>query len=356
MTAAMAALAVCMGLYVPVVPAQFSRAPYLQWVEPDAITIMWQTRSPAPTIIEYGQGALEHRLVDLQPKRDHEVRLTGLLPNRWYKYRVRAGSAKFDGMFHTAPAGPRPFRMVVWGDNRTLPERHARIAELMARWHPDIAVNVGDVVTHGRVLEEWDREFFKPATPLIWRVPFYVAIGNHEGNAKWFYKFFCFPKPENYYAVTYAHARLVILDTNQDLRPSSPQGKWLRRELQSPAFKRAWWRFTFYHHPAWTETGHGHDGALQYIVPLQEKAGVDVSFSGHVHDYERGRHGGTVYIITGGGGAPLVPARRNDLPEVEVWQSRLHFCVVDVGLKTCRIRAVDINGAIFDEVVITKRR
>ena len=41
------------------------------------------------------------------------------------------------------------------------------------------------------------------------------------------------------------------------------------------------------------------------LVPLFEKYDVQMVFSGHDHDYERGTVNGIKYVVTGGGGERL---------------------------------------------------
>lgn len=341
---------------LPPVPDSFLKGPYLQNVTPTGVTVMWETVQEECGRLEYGSGRQFDRAVSGVSARIHELRIRGLMPNRWYRYRAWADGKPAEGVFHTAPTDARPFRFAVWGDNQEYPVRHARGCELMRRHCPDLAISVGDVVTDGRNYDQWGKQFFEPARELLRTTPAYVAMGNHHRNAHWFYDFFSFPAPrhENYYAFTYGGARFVVIDSIQELSPAGPQYSWLVREMKSPAFQRATWRFTFFHTPPWSEgwpEWAGDEEVRRWIVPLHQQYGVTASFSGHTHDYERGFRDGTCYIVTGGGAGSLDPWAR-DYPHVTVYHSTWHFCLVDVGLKSLRLRAIDYSGRCIDDVTL----
>ena len=73
--------------------------PYLQWVTPEGITVMWETTRPSTSVVEYGEFAekaaegeeptLPKRLVLEGTRRLHEVRLEGFAPESAVYYRVR---------------------------------------------------------------------------------------------------------------------------------------------------------------------------------------------------------------------------------------------------------------------------
>jgi hypothetical protein len=96
--------------------------------------------------------------------------------------------------------------------------------------------------------------------------------------------------------------------------------QWAEEDL---AKSDARWKFVFFHRPPYTGGTHTGDERVQAaIVPLLEKAGVDVVFAGHSHVYERtyllqnevvlqadkGSYTklpgspGTLYVVSGAGG------------------------------------------------------
>ncbi len=346
----------------PPEPMAFNKLPYLQNVREDGITIMWETTQPADSRVEYGpDSTYGFSVSDTAKVKIHEVRIKGLDPETTYHYRVRSDTlVSADATFRTAIFPSTPFRFAVWGDSRTDISAHARVVRAMVRWHPDIAVNVGDIVTRGSVYSQWSDEFFTPAHPLMVNTPVYVSIGNHEGNAHWFYDFFSFPPPEDYFSFNYGNAHFIILDTNKPYYPGSPQYKWFEDDLKSSARKKATWTFVFFHHPPWSQQwdspGYTGEAAVRrYLVPLLEgEDHVDFVFNGHTHDYERGFRNGVYYIITGGGGAALDRTKTGNWPHIAVWLSQYHFCVLDVNGPDLVFKAVSPTGVILDSLRLHK--
>ncbi len=360
--------------------------PYLQHVTQTSMTIMWETAQPCTSAVEYGEAEwvkkgqpvpLKNLIEEDEKKTIHELVLKGLKVQTNYLYRVSSvddDAAKVASeiyTFQTAVRKDSPFAFVVIGDNRTYPERFAKIIARAWAERPNFMLNVGDVVTDGNVKEQWLDEYLRPAAELMRRVPTYVAIGNHERDADWYYKYVSYPKPENYYSFDYGNAHFAIIDSNKDLSPNSEQYKWLKKDL---ARSKARWKFVLHHHPPYSsdENDYGDtyrgksrlgDMNVRQLVPLYEKYKVDIVWYGHIHDYERtwpirngkvDRKRGVIYIQTGGGGAELedfAPTRSWFTAKVlRNWQ----YCLVAVHEETLRMMAYDIDGRMYDYLELKK--
>ncbi|MCD6352338.1 MAG: metallophosphoesterase [Armatimonadetes bacterium] len=353
--------------------------PYLMHVTQNSIRIMWETAEPATSEVLYGPSAaeLKQKASSTDYVTIHEVKLTGLKPETIYFYEVRSVSkkgavARSDVYcFRTALHHDTPFAFAVVGDTRTYPERFARLCDLCWRERPDLVVNVGDVVSNGQVKQQWIDEWLKPGTRLMAYVPTYVAIGNHERNAQWFYKYVSYPPPEDYYSFDYGNAHFTIIDTNQDIKPGSKQYQWIERDLAS---SRATWKFVFHHHPQYSTDSDDYGNAFEgpselgdldtrVLVPLYEKYHVDMVFYGHIHDYERtwpllqGKpvtKGGVIYVQTGGGGAELEdfgPLRSAFTAKMySGWQ----YCILTVHGSYLRMVVRDIDGKMIDWLELKK--
>jgi predicted phosphodiesterase len=343
--------------------AAFVKGPFVSQVTSDSATITWETDVAAQSTVYYGAGsAPETAVSDPVPVTLHKVVLTGLEAGVLYAYRATSGMTDQTGTFKAAPRAEQPFRFVVYGDTRSDPETHRRVTVSVAQSRPDIVFHTGDLVGAGRDYPGWDTEFFEPAGELILNRPFIPVPGNHEysgGGPPWFFYFFNRPLGEGWFAMTYGNTRFVMLDTNVNYSAGSPQHNWLVQELQSGPYRNAAWHVIVFHHPPFTCTaGHSDDPAIQsQLVPLFEQHGVDVVFCGHSHAYERYLHNGIHYIVTGGGGAPLYPLAIDITPPIRLFGlSADHYCVADVDLSagTLAIRALDLNGQIFDAVTLSK--
>jgi len=360
--------------------------PYLQHVTQTSMTIMWETNQPCTSVVEYGQAEwlkkddptpLKNMVEENNNKTIHELDLKGLNVQTDYFYRVSSVNAESEKAaseiysFQTAVRNESSFAFVVIGDNRTYPERFAKVTARAWAERPNFVVNVGDVVTNGNVKEQWINEYLGPAADLMRRVPTYVAIGNHERNADWYYKYVSYPKPENYYSFDYGNAHFSIIDSNNNLSPNSEQFNWLSKDLSR---SKARWKFVFHHHPPYSsdENDYGDtykgksklgDMNVRQLVPLYEKNKVDIVWYGHIHDYERTwplRDGkvdqkrGVTYIQTGGGGAELenfAPTRSWFTAKVlSNWQ----YCLVTIHNGTLRMMAYDIDGRMYDYLEMKK--
>ena len=365
----------------------FLAPPYLQNVSPTGITIMWETPGEFPGYVEYQESMYAPPArVEVKPAALAQVHLDDLQPGRSYMYRVvLAGQAGPWHTFRTAPAQAAAVRFTVWADSQSHPEIFEPLVDHMARFRPDLAVGVGDNVGRGGNLDEWVDQLLWPIRGLAAEVPFYAAIGNHEyggfdRTCPPFERYRDHPSAgsgnEYWYSFDYGPARFIMLDPNQEdgplgqrISPGSPQYQWLARELADAA-QRARWIFVFFHQPPYSECWGGgyYDGEphlRQEIVPLLEQYQVDIVFSGHTHDYERGlphppydpatgTGNQVTYIITGGGGGTLDDHKYRDWPQLDLPdhpaqpksdaadQGRYyqhHFCLVEVDGDTLHFTA-----------------
>ncbi|HHE65475.1 MAG TPA: metallophosphoesterase family protein [Bacteroidetes bacterium] len=353
--------------------------PYLQHFTQTSITIMWETNLPSSSIVEFGESTPLSQRVELNDMATiHEVHLTGLKPQHNYFYRVISRNNSGDDVvasdiftFQTAVREESAFAFTVVGDNRTYPDRFKKISEKMWAERPNFVLHVGDVVTDGREKEQWLTEFLWPAQELMRRVPMYVAIGNHERNAHWFYDYLSYPQPENYYSFKFGNAEFFIIDSNEDFTLESKQVKWLENALKS---SKAKWKFVAHHQPPYSsdENDYGDtyfekselgDLNIRQLVPLYEKYHVDIVWVGHIHSYERtwpvkgnkiDEKNGVIYIQTGGGGAPLenfAPTRSWFTAKVlSNWQ----YCLVIIHDGTLQMMAYDIDGKLYDYLELKK--
>ena len=162
-----------------------------------------------------------------------------------------------------------------------------------------------------------------------------------------------------------------MVDSNRNVGPGSEQYVWLKKRLAS---SKAKWKFVSYHHPSYTSdendygdmwsgpSTHG-DLRIRALMPLFDQYGVDIVWNGHIHSYERTwplkggkvvETGGTIYMITGGGGGGL------ETPgPVRAWfQTNVrggpHWCYIAVNGGTLELKAFDLEGRLFDVLTLRK--
>jgi acid phosphatase type 7 len=357
---------------------RFVARPYLQFITRDSATIMCETSRPCIATIEYGtQLPYTMKFESGEPSRMHEMVLQGLSPQTPYFYRVRCRNEDGtelvgdDLTFQTVVDAQTPFAFAVIGDTQKNKPVIERLQAFAFSQRPNFEIHLGDVVDKGADRAEWTQELLEASWPLMSRICMYPAIGNHEENHSNYYTYFSLPGPEYRYTYTYGNAQFFVIDTNKPVDPESEQYRWLDREL---AASTAVWKFVYHHHPVYSsdEDDYGDtykgpstygDMRLRPLAALYEKHGVDISFNGHIHAYERTwpiREGrvdmsrGVRYISSGGGGGGLESTGPN-----RSWFSQRvyrghHMCTVMISGKTLVLQAFDLEGRLFDTMEINK--
>ncbi len=349
---------------VDAVRSPFPRGPYLGAVTPGSITVSWTTKNAVPSLVQYGESSTyESGIADSQRAVRHDVTLTGLTENRLYHYRVIAGSdTGSDFTFRTAPARPIPFAFVTYGDTRSNHEAHVRVLKQIFKADPRFIVNTGDLVARNTETN-WD-EYFADlcrSTSVGQTIPIYASPGNHESGQMYYDNLFL-PRnnpddTEAYFSFDYGGVHVISVNTEIKYDTESAQYRWLVQDLGSPASREAAFRVAFWHRPPYSSgSGHGSDSEARTILgPLMKEYRVDVVFNGHDHTYERTIPiDGTVYIVTGGGGAPLYNFRTSN--EWTAYKEKTyHFCLVSVDNLTMKIRMIRDDGTEGDSTIIRSR-
>ena len=334
--------------------------PYLQSVARNEATVRWETAGPSTGRLAWGANP-ECPLAAEEPGEStrHEIRLTGLSPATRYWYRIADPTSSVAGPFTTERNRASPLRVVVYGDDRTGHEAHAQVVAGAAASEPDFALNVGDLVESPS--EDLWRTFFAIEAPLISRVPLFPALGNHEGDGERYLQLFRLPDEGTghgrYYSMRWGLVAVLALDTQQSVAPGSLQYAWVEQKLaELAAVPDIVFTFCVLHHgPYCAASGHGSNLEVRsYLVPLFERYGVDIVFSGHDHVYERSTVNGVKYVVTGGGGAPLHPAGHGWWTEVSA--SVYEYCVLDIEGGSLGFTAFDAEtGAVVDGFQLAKR-
>ena len=201
-----------------------------------------------------------------------------------------------------------------------------------------------------------------------------------------------FPRMANF-SFDYGNAHWLVLDSNGYAEWTDPKlRKWIAADL---AATKATWKFVGFHHPGFNSSKtHREDQWMRTLSDVFEAGGVDVVISGHVHNYQRSwpltfrakspapaengevdgdwtldksydgdtntRPRGVIYLITGGGGAPLYDPEQSDDPSSWLeftarFNSKIHsLTVADIDGRTARFRQVSAAGEVIDSFSITK--
>ena len=345
---------------------KFIRGPYLQSVLGNRAVIMWDTSLPSSSVVEYGLTiGTEYSTVSDELVTKHEVKLEDLKPETVYFYRIKSNGLTSDWYsFKTAVNENTRFSFIAYGDNQMNFLRHSEITSQFSKHDFDFIINCGDVVQYGP-RSDWDVEFFEPLENILTSKAIYSAIGNHEQNSENYYKNFSNPdlEHENYYSFKYGNCLFIFIDNPRVAYPhkayytdctiGSPQYKWLESKLSSNEAQHAEWLFVVSHIPSYSAGSKDYFLAnKEYLVPLFEKYNVDISFSGHVHGYERGFVNGVNYIITAGGGGAQNKKNLSKLKQVASFKLVYNFCQIDIKENSLFVKVYNNKNELIDELKI----
>ncbi len=358
-------------------PAALHAGPWVQEVSAQTTTLMFETTAPLAVTVTLRLAVGGNILAEVtdRPVRIHAVKATGLTPGTTYHYTLTAPDADKPlaaGELTTWPEDLSTVRFFAYGDTRTRPDEHRRIAEAMAAGAADhlFVLHSGDLVADGRVYSQWQDQFFGPAQALFARLPVYAVPGNHERGSELFRAYLAQPAPEWYFSLRVGPVHLTCIDNYRDLAEgeawrTTDQGRWLVADLEKA--QSAPWRIAMFHTPLYSLGPHGKlddagrpkESAMRFarekLEPLLRANGYQLTINGHDHVYERSEKDGLTMITAGGGGAPNYaqgPPAQN--PYSKIFLSTTHYCDFTADEHTLECRVYDGAGQQIDRFILRR--
>ena len=386
----------------------------------------------------------------------HYFRYTAYLKdlpfNTDISYRVKlAGRVIREATFRTRATADKSVRCVLVGDLAQGRPYQRAVAYQISRQKPEFLVALGDIVYSTGRVNQYMHYFWgtynnvsqagpETGAPLMASIPFYPVLGNHDVSAKLAkvpdafaaYYFFAPPKggpgegpwitpldadesreaqfraatKDSYpnldaYSFDYGPAHFVVLNNNPAMKIEAPEfSRWLRADLKAT---KARWKLVCFHMPGFNSARqHYTEQQIRPLSPLFEECGVDMTFAGHVHNYQRtvplkfapGPRGekkgkvdgvftldtlfdgkmntvprGIINIVSGGGGASLYGPGLDKTAET---LRRVHganyadftakmvvdqhsFVQLDIAPDRLELRAISVTGDELDRIAITKK-
>lgn len=339
-----------------------AKGPYLQGLSTTTVTIKFELATPEAARVEVvaaGPGDTTVAKAEAGSRSFHALRVTGLRPATTYDYRVISGGAVSSaGHFTTAPDDVRPFRFLVYGDNRSNVEAHSAVVRAMEKAQGDFLVNTGDLVAAGNNADDW-RSFFAIEGTLLRDRCVFASVGNHEltrGDSAGevaFLRYFAREddgpsKGRLYGSFRWSNTRFFILNAMDTW--TGDEHAWLRAELDRAAGEPGLMhRIAVLHWSPFSSGLHGDNLALSRagVLETMRSHHVDLILAGHDHAYERGEGEGLKYVISGGGGAPLYPKARREAASRH-FESVHHFVEVLVDGDRVSLTARAVSGAVME--------
>ena len=251
----------------------------------------------------------------------YEAKLEGLEPDTQYYYAIYDGETRLtpaDESYHlqTHPVIGSDRDVYFWavGDSGTGGKAQADVHQAMVEYNRklgrdlDLYLHVGDMAYGSGTDDEFSGRFFAMYEPTLRNLPCWAAMGNHEGKTSSgksgtgpFYDCYICPTEaesgglpsgnESYYSFDYGKVHFIALNSHDlDRSPAGAMAQWLKADLEQT---QADWIVCYFHHPPYTKGTHDSDreGQLvemrEYIMPILESGGCDLTLTGHSHIYER---------------------------------------------------------------------
>lgn len=321
----------------------FRTQPYLQNPLGEGITVMWQTKVPSHSWVEYGTDK-EHltkarTLLDGQAVCNntlHKIRLNDLVPGQTYYYRVCSQEIllyqAYKKVFgHTVSSELKQFTMpdakqdhftaVIFNDLHKQSETLQALCGQLKDVKFDFAVFNGDCVDDPANHDE-ATAFISELTEAVGgdQVPVFFMRGNHEIRNAYsigLHGLYDYPGDKTYGAFSWGDTRIVMLDCGED-KPDdhwvyyglndftqlrNDQKAFLTQELTSKEFKKANKRVLIHHIPLYGNDTK-YNPCLDLWGGLLSKAPFHVNLNAHTHQYayhEKGSQGNPFPVIIGGG-------------------------------------------------------
>ena len=408
-------------------PHSIVRGPYLQNTTQEEITVRWRTSHPTRGRVDYWMPGSEERffMQEPVPTTEHSVRLSGLQVKGAYHYKIAGTDATYE--FRTLPPAHEAVSTRIWiiGDSGTGNDNARAVynayRDFTADRQTDVWLMLGDNAYGHGTDQQFQNAVFNIYNPLLHTTCLWPAVGNHEtlwanlddnpltnNQADPYLAIFDMPSQgeaggvpsgsELYYSFDYGRTHFICLDSQvSDRRPGGPMYDWLKADLAQVSEQDYDWVIAYWHHPPYTHGTHDSDKEQQHFdmrenfLPMLEAHGVDLTFGGHSHTYERsilmhGHYGtsdtydpalhaldagdgradgdgqyrqglderhGTIHTVAGSSGK-FGAFRAEHLPFMVENLSALASVVVDIEGRALRVTTLGSQGETLDSYTLLK--
>lgn len=356
-----AVLSACATVYAQNI--KITHGPYLQNVSENEVIIIWTTDQNAVSWVELAPDGNDSFYATERPHyyetkngnrvvgKLHKIRIPNLQKGTGYRYRIFSREVlKYEGQhnvlygnvassnvysrkplrFTTLDESKSEFSFVVLNDIHSRIDDFKALSKNIAYGKTDFVFFNGDMVSHMMTEQQFFSGFMDEAVNLFAsEIPVFFARGNHETRGMFsvnFPDYFSTNTGQLYYAFSHGNVRFIVLDSGEDKPDSdieysglaqfdayrSEQQEWLKKELESEAFKKAAYRVVVMHIPPLATSWHGSLEVKEKFVPLLNNKNITVMICGHTHRFSYIEPNGKEF------GFPLVINAHNTNLEVDI--------------------------------------
>lgn len=358
------ALALALALSTQSAHARMVMPPYLQAVTTTGVCVMVECDATNAVTVEYGLSASYGNIATTAfylPTTGttyvHRVPLTGLQPNTTWHYRASHGDApSADAAFGTAVQPGTAFRFSFMSDfQSTATTQDAMVSQLLKTHHPRVSVCGGDMASSGPMYARWKSDFLNKQQALIAGVPFFGAVGNHDGWGRNPVAFLQAPASASgtqaYYSFDYGDVHFLILNNNVSYGEHSAQYAFAQADLAANSSR---WKIVVFHMSAYCAGGHGENRDMKAMTRnIFEPHSVNMCLTGHSHFYQHNFVNGIHHMVLG-------PAHKNPRsPESAAYTIKSvkasSYGVIDVSPVSLTLAVYDADGSLLDTVAMVAK-
>jgi hypothetical protein len=308
---------------------------------------------------------------------------------------VQAGQ-RYDNRFRTHPDPTTPAVSLAFaaiGDfgvgvkRQDLNRRQQEIADALRLavdgFDVRLVLTTGDNIYAGRKLlgipvgatgdedDDWFFTYYQPYRYVINRIPVYPSIGNHDAaeseecddRAQVEDNFYICERisgeeaagrasfgPGLFYRVRYgSDIEFVCIDTSKEgffrghrLFEFPKHWEFVETSFPPTVVGSPLWRIPFAHHPPYSAGPQHHNTKeMARLIPLFQRSGVKVMFSGHEHNFQHSRADGIDYFVTGAAGK-FRAGTPDDFGSAHTlsWSTQCHLVLARIEGDRMTVRAI----------------
>lgn len=346
--------------------------PYLQNVTDSEVTIVWRTDKDALSWVEIAPDDDLHFYSEAHPRyyatdmgravigKLHKVKIKKLDKNTTYRYRVVSKEVTDEQPYYviygrhtsTDVYGRKPLKFTTADSNTdkvnflVVNDMHgdtAKMTDLLSNFRKgttDFVFFNGDMVNFMDNEQQLFDGFIDRSVKLFAsETPFYMARGNHESRGRFarnYMNYFPTSTGKPYYTLRRGPIFFIVLDGGED-KPDTDieysgttfgdeyraeQAEWLNEIVATDEFKQAPFKVVVTHVPPVGDTWHGPLHAKSLLLPILNKAGIDLMLCAHLHRHKYNEPG------TEGAQFPVLINSNTELLKIDADSKKLNVEII----------------------------